>query len=97
MNIGFWPTWLRWLLFVPAAVLGTVAMHLFLTIAFSGSEDEASVFGIGIEGPAAQWMNGIRQEVLMRFLEPWALVAAGGVVAPARIVPSVLLVYRVVS
>jgi hypothetical protein len=91
MNIGRWPTWLRWLLFLPAAGLGTAAIHFALTIAFSGNEDEATIFGIGIEGSIAHWMNAIKQEGLMRFLEPWAFVAAGGVFAPARVVPSILL------
>jgi len=49
-----------------------------------------SVLGTEIEGPAARWINAMWREGLMRFLEPWALVAAAGVVAPARKVPSIV-------
>jgi hypothetical protein len=89
MNIERWPRWIRWLLFVPVAGLAMVVMHFALTLAFSGNEEQASVFGIAIEGSGARWINTMWREGLMRFLEPWALVAAAGVIAPARKVPSI--------
>lgn len=91
MNIERWPKWIRWLLFVPAGGLAMVVMHLALTLAFSGNEEQISVFGIGIEGSAARWIGAIWREGLMRFLEPWALVAAAGIMAPARKAPSIVI------
>jgi hypothetical protein len=89
MNVERWPTWIRWLLFVPAAGPAMVVMHFALTLAFSGNEEQASVFGVAIEGPVARWIITMWREGLMRFLEPLALVAAAGVMAPVRKVPSV--------
>src|SRR6266508_1922808 len=91
MNVELWPRWIRWLLFVPAAGVAMVLMHFALTLTFSGNEERASLFGIAIEGSAARWINAIWREGLMRFLEPWAFVAAGGVMAPAKKVPSIVL------
>lgn len=89
MNIELWPKWTRWLLFLPAASLAIVVMHLGLTLGLSGNEDQISVFGIGIEGSGARWIGTIWREGLMRFLEPWAFVAAAGIIAPARKVPAI--------
>lgn len=89
MNIEFWPKWIRWLLFLPAAGLAIVVMHLGLTLALSGNEDQISVFGIGIEGAGARWIGAIWRDGLMRFLEPWAFAAAVGIMAPARKVPAI--------
>lgn len=91
MNIERWPKWIRWVLFVPAAGLAMVVMHLALTLGFSGNEDQISVFGIGIEGAGARWIGAIWREGLMRFLEPWAFVAAAGIMAPARKVLSIVV------
>src|SRR2546428_3599783 len=91
MNIDLWPRWSRWLLFVPAAAVAMAVMHFVLTSAFAGSEEQVSVFGIVIEGSGARWISTIWREGLMRFLEPWALVAAAGFVAPARKAPSIVL------
>jgi len=82
MSLERWPNWLRWILFIPAAVVAMVMAHLAVSIAFSGNENEASVFGIGVEGSGAQWINAIKFNLVARFFEPWAFVAAGGVVGP---------------
>jgi hypothetical protein len=37
------------------------------------------------------WLETMQREAFMRFLEPWAFVAAGGLVAPARKLPAILL------
>ncbi len=89
MNIELWPKWIRWLVFLPAAGIAIVVMHLGLTLALSGNEDQISVFGISIEGSGARWIGSIWREGLMRFLEPWAFVAAAGIMAPARKVPAI--------
>lgn len=91
-----WPNWLRWLLFIPAAFLAMIAMHLVITIAFSGNENQASIFGVEVEGPTAQSINSFKYNVLARICEPWAFVAAGGIVAPGQMVPAIVLAVFIV-
>ncbi len=74
-----------------------IVAHLAVSIAFSGNENEASVFGIGIEGPGAQWINAIKFNLVSRFFELWAFVAVGGVVAPGFPVPAIVLAVLMVS
>jgi hypothetical protein len=54
-----------------------VAMHFLISIAFLGDEEEG--------------INSLKFGLLSRFLEPWAFVAAGGVIAPGRAFPCVIL------
>lgn len=91
MSAEYCPKWLRWLLFLPLATLAMVVMHTIITITFAGNEDKISVFGIAIEGPSVQWINVLKYNALAMFLEPWAFVTVGGIVAPCRLVPSAVL------
>jgi hypothetical protein len=75
-------TVIRWASVIPAAALGLVTMHLVLTVIVGGSNDAASVLGIGIEGEWARRIHRVREEGLMRFCEPFAAVALGMIVAP---------------
>jgi len=89
--IDSWPKWLRWLTFIPLAVLAMIAMHFLVAITFRGEEDQASIFGVDVEGSAAVWINTIKFHVLARSIEPWAFVSAGGIVAPGGITPAISL------
>jgi hypothetical protein len=84
-----WPKTIRWLLFLPAAVLASMIAHFVLTLALPGTGADVSLLGIGIEGSGARRIAFIWREGLMRFVEPWVFVATAGVVAPARKVPSI--------
>jgi hypothetical protein len=70
--------WLRWLLFLPAAVIAMSMMHFILTLDWLDPDRF-------IKWP---WLETMQREAFMRFLEPWAFVAAGGIVAPVRKVSS---------
>jgi hypothetical protein len=76
VDIDAWPRPLRWLLFLPAAALASIATHFLLSLPVSG--------GDWISGPLVNQLEAVWREVLMRFLEPWSFVAAAAFVSPAR-------------
>jgi len=65
--------------------------HFLVFRAFYGDTNRVSVFGVDVEGPTAEWINIVAREVLMRFLEMWAFVTAGGLMAPKRRVTGFVL------
>lgn len=85
---GLMPNWLRWILFLPAAVLAFMAANAIIAIAHSMSGGGLNVLAVK---PVA--------EIVQAVLGPWAFVMAGAMTAPRRqtLVAGILLLVVVLA
>ena len=66
MSLERWPNWLRWILFIPAAVVAIVVAHIAVSIAFSGNENEART---AFQKAATLDPNGLPQQLFLAFCQ----------------------------